>query len=83
MHNDNTPHRPAVSVSMVGTPKYKLAKYQDNLITPYSGHLDLLKSTDYFIDRLKQFLSNNSHRIVSFDVVSLFTNVYFQKLMSL
>ena len=35
----------------------------------------MLKSTDDFIERLKQFPCNNSYRIVSFDVVSLFTNV--------
>ena len=35
----------------------------------------MLKSTDDFIERLKQFSSNNLFRIVNFDVVSLFTNV--------
>ena len=35
----------------------------------------MLKSTDDFIERLKQFPSNNLFRIVSFDVVSLFINV--------
>ena len=60
---------------MVGTPEYKLAKYLDNLIKPHIPDTYLLKSTDDFIERLKQFPCNNSYRIVSFDVVSLFTNV--------
>ena len=60
---------------MVGTREYKLAKYLDNLIKPHIPDTYLLKSTDDFIERLKQFPCNNSYRIVSFDVVSLFTNV--------
>ena len=60
---------------MVGTPEYKLAKYLDNLIKPHIPDTYLLKSTDDFIERLEQFPCNNSYHIVSFDVVSLFTNV--------
>ena len=73
VHKDNTPLRPVVS--MVGTPEYKLAKYLDNLIKPHIPDTYLLKSTDDFIERLKQFSCNNSYRKVSFDVASLFTNV--------
>ena len=72
-HKDNTPLR--LVVSMIGTPEYKLAKYMDNLIKPHIPRTYLLKSTADFIKRLKQFPCNNSYRIVSFDVVSLFTNV--------
>ena len=43
---------------MVGTPEYKLAKYLDNLIKPHIPDTYLLKSTDDFIERLKQFLCN-------------------------
>ena len=39
----------------------------------------MLKSTDDFIERLKQFPCNNSYRIVSFDIVSLFANVPFSE----
>ena len=60
---------------MVGTPEYKLAKYLDNLIKPLIPNTSLLKSTDDFIGRLKLFPCFNSYREVSFDVVSLFTNV--------
>ena len=73
VHKDNTPLRPVVS--MVGTPEYKLAKYLDDLIKPHISYTYLLKSTDDFVERLKQFPCNNSNHIVSFDVVSLFTNV--------
>ena len=53
VHKNNTPLTPVVS--MVGTPKYKLAKYLDNLIKPHIADTYLLKSTDHFIERLKQF----------------------------
>ena len=82
VHKDNTPLRPIVS--MVGTPEYKLAKYLDNLIKPQIPNTYmLLKSTDDFIERLKQFRCNDSYRIVSFDVVSLFTNVPLSKTIEL
>ena len=57
VHKDNTPLRPVVS--MVGTPEYKLAKYLDNLIKPHIPDTYLLKYTDDFIERLKQFPCNN------------------------
>ena len=56
VHKDNTPLRPVVS--MVGTPEYKLAKYLDNLIKPHIPDTYLLKSTDDFIERSKQFSCN-------------------------
>ena len=35
----------------------------------------MLKSTDHFIEKLKEFNPNSQNTMVSFDVVSLFTNV--------
>ena len=81
VHKDNTPLRPVVS--MVGTPENKLAKYLDNLIKPLIPDTYLLKSTDDFIERLKQFPCNNSYCIMSFDVVSLFTNVLLSETIEL
>ena len=62
-------------VSMVGTPEYKLAKYLDNLIKPHIPDTYLLRSTENFIEKLKECPCNNKNTMVSFDVVSLFTNV--------
>ena len=53
VQKDNTSFSPVAS--MVGTPEYKLAKYLDNLIKPLIPNTSLLKSTDDFIGRLKQF----------------------------
>ena len=81
VHLDQVPLRPVVS--MLGTPEYNLAKYLDQLIKPYIPDTYLLRSTDDFIERLKH-LSINSHNIVvSFDVVSLFTNVPLAKTIEL
>ena len=35
----------------------------------------MLKSTDHFIEELKEYNPNNQNTVVSFDVVSLFANV--------
>ena len=56
VNKDNTHLRPVVS--MVETPKYKLPKYLDSLIKPHIPDTYLLKSTDDFIERLKQFPCN-------------------------
>ena len=48
----------------------------DQLIKPHFLDTYLLRSTEDFIERLKQLQSIVTHYIVvSFDVVSLFTNV--------
>ena len=45
------------------------------MIKPYLPQTPLLKSTDHFIEELKEFNPNNQNTMVSFDVVSLFANV--------
>ena len=52
VHKTNVPLRPVVS--MVGTPEYKLVKYLDNLIKPPIPDTYLLRSTENFIERLKE-----------------------------
>jgi len=68
---------------MVGTPEYNLAKYLDNLIKPCISDTYLLKSTDDFIDHLKQFPCNVSHNMVSIDVARYLPMFHFQKQLSL
>ena len=60
---------------MVDTPEYNLTKYLNNMIKPYVTDTHLLRSTEDFLERLKQFPCNDKCILVSFDVVSLFTNV--------
>ena len=60
---------------MVNTPKYALAKFLDNMIKPYLPQTRMLKPIDHFIEELKKFNPNSQNTMISFDMVSLFTNV--------
>ena len=73
VHKKDHPLRPVVS--MIGTAEYSLAKYLDSVIKPCIPDKYMLQSTASFIDRLKAFVFNRTQTLVSFDVVSLFTNV--------
>ena len=73
VHKPNFSLRPVVS--MVNTPEYALAKFLDNTIKPYLSQTCMLKSIDHFAEEQKEFNPNNQNTMVSFDVVSLFTNV--------
>ena len=68
---------------MVGTSEYKLAKYSDNLIKSHIPDTYLLPFTKNFIERIKEYPCNNKNTIVSFDVVSLFTNLTLAKTIKL
>ena len=67
VHKDQVPLR--LIVSMVATPEYNLAKHLDQLIKPYIPDTCLLRSTDDYIESLKQFSINSHNIVVSFDEV--------------
>ena len=73
VHKPDIPLRPVVS--MINTPEYKLAKFLDGLIKPHIPDRFLLHSTEHFLDSLKDVPYSKKDNMVSFDVVSLFTNV--------
>ena len=73
VHKQDKPARPIIS--MINTPEYRLAKFLDELIKPYIPNRYMLDSTQDFITKLKQFTPSQNQIMVSFDVVSLFTNV--------
>ena len=82
VYKTNVPLRPVVY--MLGTPEYKLAKYLDNLmIKPHIPDTYLLRSTENFIEKLKECPCNNNNTMVSFEVVSLFTNVHLAETIEL
>ena len=60
---------------MINTAEYNLAKYLDKIIKPYIPSQFMLNSTSSFLGRLKEFCFKPTDVLVSFDVVSLFTNV--------
>ena len=73
VHKDNYPMRPVVS--MINTPEYNLSKYLDAYIKPNIPKRYMLNSTNEFLDKINEFSLNGNEYMVSFDVVSLFTNV--------
>ena len=60
---------------MVGTPEYELAKFHDKIIKPYLPNTFMLETSNDFISKLNQFQFSSNHKLVSFDVTSLLTNV--------
>ena len=73
VHKQGNPARPVVS--MIDTPEYNLAKFLDQIIKPYIPNQFMLDSTFHLLDKLKEFSPSPHQIMVSFDVVSLFTNV--------
>ena len=73
VHKTDNPLRPVVS--MIRTPEYELAKYLDSLIKPSIPDKFMLYSTDNFLEKLNKFDVQPGDYSISFDVVSLFTNV--------
>ena len=73
LHKQNFPMRPVVS--MVNTPEYELSKYLDNFIKPCIPQRHNLKSTQEFLEKINAFSLKGDELMVSYDVVSLFTNV--------
>ena len=68
---------------MISTPEYKLANFFDSIIKSYLPDNHMLYSTEDFLEKLNQFKFNADHKLVSFDVQSLFTNVLAMKLLKL
>ena len=73
VHKENNPLRPVCS--MINTPEHCLAKFLDNIIKPHIPNQFMLNSTTNFLDKLDKFEIKTGDKMVSFDVVSLFTNV--------
>ena len=73
VHKKDFPMRPIVS--MINTPEYELAKYLDNFIKPNIPKKYMLNSTQDFLYKINDFPLKGYEHMVSYDVVSLFTNV--------
>ena len=72
-HKEDFPFRPVVS--MINTAEHPLAQFLDEIIKPHIPSQHMVNSTSSFIQRLKTFCFSKSDILISFDVVSLFTNV--------
>ena len=73
VHKVGNPLRPVVS--MIGTAEYGLAKYLDDIIKPCIPGQFMLNSTLSFIQNIRNFVFKPDYSLVSYDVVSLFTNI--------
>ena len=68
---------------MIDTPEYNLAKFLDQIIKPYFPNQFILDSTFYLLDKPKYFSTFPHQIMVSFDVVSLFTNVPLEEIINM
>ena len=81
MRKCGIPLRPVIS--MIGTPQYGLAKYLDSVIKPYIFSSCMTSSSTEFVEAMKGLTLPSSCKLVSFDVVSLFTNVPLEETINL
>ena len=66
-------------VSFCGCPTYQLSKYLTNVLKPLTEESrHKLQSTEKFIDAIKTIQIPDDHKLVSFDVKSLFTSIPLQ-----
>ena len=62
-------------ISNIGTTTYQISKHLAGLLAPLTKSKHNIDSTKDFINKLKQMKIDNGYRMVSLDVVSLFTSV--------
>ena len=67
------PLRPVIS--NIGTATYQVSKYLAQLLSPLTKNERNIESTKDFIVKLKKMKIKDGYKMVSLDVVSLFTNV--------
>ena len=69
---------------MIGSPEYKLAKFMDFIIKPHIPNKYIVSSTTDFLSKLSNYTFFSSQlKLVSFDVVSLFTNILLNETIEL
>ena len=80
IHKDGIPMRPIVA--SLRSPANNLAKWLTKVLSPLVGLVSEahLKHSSDFLDSLKD-INDNFNSIVSFDVVSLFTNIPLEKVL--
>jgi hypothetical protein len=78
IHKSGIPLRPVVS--SVGSPCYAVAGFIQIILKPLAGNSEAsMKNKDHFIQLLKPIELQDQDILVSFDVVSLFTNVQIEE----
>ena len=67
------PIRPIVS--NIGTATHKTAQYLSKLLSPLAKSKYTIENTKDFVNKIQKMKVPNGFKLISFDVVSLFTNV--------
>ena len=74
VRKDDIPLRPIVN--SIGSPTYALSRHLADLLRPHIGQMNLyIKDSTHFIDKINDTTLQETDLLVSFDVVSLLTNV--------
>ena len=74
IHKQGTPRRPIVNT--IGLSKYKLAEYLANLLKPLVGKTNsFVKDSVAWVEEISKEKLNEEDKLVSFDVVSLYTKI--------
>ena len=73
VHKQGNPLRPVIS--MINSAEYNLAKWLDSFIKPNIPNQYSVSSTYEFLNTLKDTMVDSADKVVSFDVVSLYTNI--------
>ncbi|XP_046383788.1 uncharacterized protein LOC124154233 [Ischnura elegans] len=74
VHKEGVPLRPIVS--QIDAPTYRLAKYLARTLQDHTGTTTThVKNSAHFVEMIRDMTIANEDIMVSFDVVSLFTNV--------
>ena len=74
IHKEGLPLRPIVSA--IGSPTYRLAKSLARILTPLAGKTSsFVKNSTDFAKHIREIQLEEEDRMISFDVVSLFTKV--------
>ncbi|GJQ72197.1 hypothetical protein Trydic_g3288 [Trypoxylus dichotomus] len=74
IHKQDVPLRPIVSA--IGAPTYLLAKHLTTLLQLYiGGKPSYIRDSAHFVEKFRKMRFNPGDIVVSFDVVSLFTQV--------
>ena len=81
VHKNNVPLRPIVA--SYGTAEYNLAKYLNQYITPIIPTEYSVQNNADLLDKLASYKFSSDSKLISFDVVSLFTNVPLKEVIDL
>ena len=78
IHKQGVPLRPIVNT--IESPTYELAKHVAKILGPLVGNTDsFIKDSSEFVELIKKKKVEPNYIILSFDVVSLFTNIPFNE----